>query len=186
MPAHAVSAADLPDDIDALKGLVIAQAAREREYETELQCLREQLNLLLAKRFAPSSEKVSPDQLCLFNEAELDTAPAQEPVATIAVTAHERKRGGRKLPQSLPRVRIEHDLGESQKICPCSCALTRIGEETSEQLDIIPAQVSVLQHVRFTYVRIPTKVATHSGGKRPPVSPKENGRGFRRIRPSSV
>ena len=66
MSAHAVSAADLPDDIDALKGLVIAQAAREREYETELQCLREQLNLLLAKRFVPSSEKVSPDQLRLF------------------------------------------------------------------------------------------------------------------------
>ena len=152
MPAHAVSAADLPDDIDALKGLVIAQAAREREYETELQRLREQLNLLLAKRFAPSSEKVSPDQLRLFNEAELDTAPAQEPVATVAVAAHERKRGGRKpLPQSLPRVRIEHDLGESEKICPCGCALTRIGEETSEQLDIIPAQVRVLQHVRFTY-----------------------------------
>jgi transposase len=29
--------------------------------------------------------------------------------------------------------------------------LTRIDEETSEQLDIIPAQVRVLQHVRFTY-----------------------------------
>jgi transposase len=29
--------------------------------------------------------------------------------------------------------------------------LTRIDEETSEQLDIIPAQVRVLQHVRFSY-----------------------------------
>jgi len=128
MPAHPVSGADLPDDIDALKGLVIAQAAREREYETELQRLREQLNLLLVKRFAPSSEKVSPDQLRLFNEAELDTAPAQEPAAAVPVAAHERKRGGRKpLAQSLPRVRIEHDLAESEKICPCGCALTRIG-----------------------------------------------------------
>jgi transposase len=154
MPAHAVSTADLPDDIDALKDLVVAQAAREHEYETELQRLREQLNLLLAKRYGPSSEKLSPDQLSLFNEAELDTdtPPEREPAATVPVAAHERKRGGRKpLPDTLPRVRIEHDLPAGEKRCPCGCDLTRIGEETSEQLDIVPAQVRVLQHVRFKY-----------------------------------
>lgn len=154
MPAHAVSAADLPDDVNALKRLIVAQAAREHAYETELQCLREQLKLLLAKRYGPSSEKVSPDQLRLFNEAESDTesAPEEEPAAAIPVAAHERRRGGRKpLPDTLPRVRIEHDLPDLEKRCSCGCDLTRIGAETSEQLDIVPAQVRVLQHVRFKY-----------------------------------
>jgi len=69
MPASALSAAELPDDVDALKRLVLTQAARAQAYEAELARLREQLNLLLAKRYGPSSEKISPDQLRLFNEA---------------------------------------------------------------------------------------------------------------------
>ena len=69
MPASALSAAELPDDVDALKRLVLTQAAREQAYEAELARLRAQLNLLLAKRYGPSSERVSPDQLGLFNEA---------------------------------------------------------------------------------------------------------------------
>ena len=55
------------------------------------------------------------------------------------------------LPDYLPRVRIEHDLPEAEKTCACGCGLTRIGEDTSEQLDIVPAQVRVLQHVRLKY-----------------------------------
>jgi len=154
MPASALTAADLPDDVDALKRLLLTQAAREREYETELARLREQLNLLLAKRYGPSSEKHSPDQLGLFNEAEAEAEnpPEEERLEAVSVAAHERKRCGRKpLPDYLPRVRIEHDLPAAEKTCPCGCGLTRIGEETSEQLDIIPAQVRVLQHVRLKY-----------------------------------
>jgi transposase len=48
-------------------------------------------------------------------------------------------------------LRIEHDLDESMKICKCGCCLSKIGEEISERLDVIPAQVRVLQHVRFKY-----------------------------------
>jgi len=110
--------------------------------------------LLLAKRYGPSSEKVSPDQLRLFNEAESDTqsVAAQEPAAAIPVAAHVRQRGGRRpLQDTLPRVRIEHDLPDVEKRCSCGCDLTRIGAETSEHLDIVPAQVRVLQHVRFKY-----------------------------------
>jgi hypothetical protein len=44
MPAHALSAAHLPDDEAALKQLILTPAAH---YETELACLRERINLLL-------------------------------------------------------------------------------------------------------------------------------------------
>jgi len=148
MPTSALAAAELRDDVEALKQLVVAQA---EEYETELARLREQLNLLLAKRYGPSSEKLSPDPFGLFNEAK--SLPEEPPAETVPVAAHARKRRGRKpLPDDLPRVRIEHDLPEEEKTCVCGCGLTRIGEDTSEQLDIVPAQVRVLQHVRLKYV----------------------------------
>ena len=94
----------------------------------------------------------------LFNEAEQDQPPEQETITEaeteIAVPAHQRKKPGRKpLPADLPRVRKEHDLSEDEKICTC-CGnrdLHRMGEEISEQLDIIPAKIQVIQHVRPKY-----------------------------------
>ncbi|EMF80295.1 putative helix-turn-helix domain of transposase IS66 [Leptospira weilii serovar Topaz str. LT2116] len=41
-----------------------------------------------------------------------------------------------------------HDIPESEKICSCGQELTRIGEEKSEKLDIIPAKIQVEVHVR--------------------------------------
>ena len=58
---------ELPDDLVALKAIVLAQAHEKKRLEAEVDSLREQLNLLLHKRFACSSEQGSPDQLRLFN-----------------------------------------------------------------------------------------------------------------------
>jgi transposase len=55
------------------------------------------------------------------------------------------------LPDHLPRVDIEHDLTDEEKVFACGCQLTRIGEEVSEQLDIIPAKIQVLRHIRPKY-----------------------------------
>ena len=178
MPGRALCSADLPDEVAALKQLVLTQAAREREYETEIRRLREQLNLLLAKRFGPSSERCSPDQLRLFNEAEADAAilPEEQPAEeAVPVAAQARKPRGRKpLPEYLPRVRIEHDLPEGEKTCPCGGGLTRIGEATSEQLDSIPAQVRVLQQVRFKYTCKTCEETIKTAAVPPQPIPKSN------------
>ena len=114
------------------------------------------MRLLLHKRFGASSEKADPAQLQLFNEAEVGAdasrlMPMTRP-AKITVPEHVRQKRGRKpLPSILPRVRIEHDVPEAEKTCSCGCTLSRIGEETSEQLDIEPAKIQVLQNVRFKY-----------------------------------
>jgi transposase len=64
----------------------------------------------------------------------------------------EKKARGRKpLPDHLPRTQVIHDLSESEKICPCGGTLNKIGEETSERLEVIPAQLVVIQHVRYKY-----------------------------------
>lgn len=116
--------------------------------------LEDQFRLAQLKRFAPSSEKLGA-QGCLFNEAEQDAAAfpdAADADETDNPKTPPKKRGRRALPAHLPRKRIEHDLAEADKVCACcQGALHRMGEETSEQLDIIPAKVQVLQHVRFKY-----------------------------------
>ena len=46
---------------------------------------------------------------------------------------------------------IIHDLPESEKACPCGAELVRIGEEVSEKLDIVPAKIQVIRHIRPKY-----------------------------------
>lgn len=122
--------------------------------EQRVAFLEDQFRLAQLKRFAPSSEKSS--QGCLFNEAEQLAAALPEDDEFDDMPdkgkAPGKKRGRKSLPAHLPRKRVEHDLPESEKVCACcQGALHRMGEETSEQLDIIPATVQVLQHVRFKY-----------------------------------
>jgi len=151
----------LPDDIDALKSLVANQAtqldeftARNEQLQSRVIILQEQLNLALAKRYAASSEKVSPDQVCLFDEAEIDVEAAPDTDDdVILVPAHKRRKRGRKpLPDNLPRVDMVHEIPESARYCDHDGQLlVEIGEAISEQLDIIPAKIQVIRHVRKKY-----------------------------------
>jgi transposase len=151
----------LPDDIDALKSLVADQLERNEQLTTENQhykaqvlTLTEQLNLALARRYAASSEKLSPDQIRLFDEAESETeaaAPGED--ETVSIPAHRRRKRGRKpLPAALPRIEVIHELPEAERVCPHDGhPLTEIGKVISEQLDIIPAKIRVIQHIRKQY-----------------------------------
>jgi len=149
----------LPNDVDLLKSLVADQfalneqlMAQNQRYKAQVLTLQEQLNLALARRYAASSEKISPDQYRLFDEAETDTEIELENDEVI-VPAHTRKKGGRrKLPESLPRVEVVHELSDEERICPHDGAtLAEIGAVTSEQLDIIPAKIQVIRHIRKQY-----------------------------------
>ena len=147
-------ASDLPEDADALKAIIGVQ-------KLEIARLQEQLRLARHTRFGARSEQASPHQFHLFNEAEVDSTAPDDGASETDTTGPEHKhcikggrrtKGGRKpLPAHLPRVRIEHDIPAEDKVCACGCHKTKIGEETSEQLDIIPAKIQVLQHVRFKY-----------------------------------
>ena len=116
------------------------------DLETKVRFYEEQFNLLQHKRFGRSSEK--PDtQAELFNEAESiiveeecahqDDTEADSAQITITYT---RKKPGRKpLPKDLPGEQIRYELPKSEQVCGCGHALHEIGEDTSEQPDIIPA-----------------------------------------------
>ena len=105
--------------------------------------LQEQVRLLLARRFAPSSEKIPDGQLGLFNEAEATEAEEPESAPATEVGAHRRGTPKRApIPEALPRIDIEHRLPEDERTCPHhGVELERFGEVVSEQLDIIPMQV---------------------------------------------
>lgn len=140
----------------------IAELLEENQsLKQHIALLEEKLRLASQKRFGASSEKANDDQLGLFNEAEQTscddaspeaTAPETTSDDTTVVPEHTRKKPGRKpLPDHLPRIRVEHDIADADKVCGCGCRKTKIGEEVSEQLDIIPARIQVLSHVRFKY-----------------------------------
>jgi len=144
----------LPDDVDALKSLVADQAVRNEQLQSKVVILQEQLNLALARRYAASSEKLAPDQIRLFDEAEVAAqAAAFTEDETVTVPAHtRRKRGRKKLPDALPRVEVIHELSDSERYCPHDGApLAEIGEVISEQLDIVPAKIQVIRHIRKQY-----------------------------------
>lgn len=138
---------DLPDDPEQLKGIIL-------QLSTRVSALEEYIRLERLRRFAAKSEKVS-GQYELFNEAELcdaaEEALAEQDAARESPSAQRRKPGRKPLPAELPRICIEHDLADEDKYCPCGCALSAIGEVTSEQLDIVPAQIRVLVNVRKQY-----------------------------------
>lgn len=138
---------------DALAGaLRVASAERDLALE-RLRSLQRQL-------FAAKSEARGSDQKDLFlNEAEAlaptDQTPAaetDEEEATPVIGHQRKKRGRRPLDPALPREIVRHELPESECVCPHDGhTLMEIGAETSEQLDVIPEQVRVIQHQRIKY-----------------------------------
>ena len=136
--------------------------AQLREHSALIEKLKFELARLKRWRFGKQSEALSAEQLALW-EAELDGDIAALQARLDALEGEKNKRTSdqaddqdkrqpkrRRLPESLPRIEVMHDL--LSKDCPqCGHGLQRIGEEVSEQLDIVPAKFFVRRHVRPKY-----------------------------------
>jgi len=126
-----------------------------KEYTFENLRLREENNLLLYKRFGRSAEQLLADkkQLLLFTEEGKRTKPSEENNLDITeVRSFTRKKAGRKaIDPKLPREERIIDISEEEKTCACGSKMTRIGEETSEKLHIIPPKIIVERIVRPKY-----------------------------------
>ena len=153
----------LPRDIEALHALVLttmaerdaavsARDALAAERDT-LQAQNERLSHLLLKlkrmQFGAKSERLPEEQLQLGLEA-IEQAIAQKDAETEKRDpelrrdrAAKRRTNRGALPAHLPR--IEVTLNPEDTMCPCCrAAMTVIGEDTSERLDVIPAQYRVI------------------------------------------
>ena len=124
--------------------------------DTLIHCLHETIALMKHEKFAARSEKFIDNNLQgrLFDET--DNSETHEDIETaeqdILIPAHTRKKTGRKpLPKDLPREQITYDLAAHEKACGCGCELSLIGDQRTEQLDIIPAKIKVIEHVQLKY-----------------------------------
>jgi len=124
------------------------------ELAAKLKWYEEQFRLAQRKRFGASSEKSHPDQMELFNEAEAAADPAKEEPELETVTYKRKKqRGGRELKLEGLRVEtIEYRLPAEDQVCSCcGDALHEMSKEIRRELKVIPAEVVVVEHVRYVY-----------------------------------
>ena len=152
------------------------EASRQRDQwklrhdEKELDRLRLEVELLRLKKwyYGPRADRLAGEadlaQMLLTFATELEARPVDpadlppeiqgDVEADAAKTLRRVKRGRRNLAafDKLPVTRIVHDLGEEQKTCPC-CGkpLGPIGQESSWQVEYIPARFQRIEHVRLKY-----------------------------------
>jgi transposase len=148
--------ADLPDDVAALRALVLEQA-RELDtlkvFRAEVDRLKAIIDALQRHRFGRRSEQLDPDQLQLALE-EVETALAEaehaRDKASRAQAQRSRKTNRGSLPAHLER--IEQFVDVEDKACPCcGGALHQIGEDVAERLDVVPTTFRVLVTRRPRY-----------------------------------
>jgi len=140
---------DLPESREEITKIILSKDEKIKHLEDEIRLLRQSL-------FGPKSEKLPPGdspQLLLFDMPEpLDEEDGNDDVEEVEVPTHIRRKSGRTpIPAHYPRIEVLHDIPEEDKACACGCTLTRIGEDTSEKLDYIPAKLQVIVHVRPKY-----------------------------------
>jgi transposase len=162
----------VPDDIDALKAALIAaraeaaavgaELARARAATANDHSLIAHLKLEIEKLrraiYGPRSERTARllDQLELqLEEAEAgateDELAAEQATRSTPVKSFERKRPSRKpFPDHLPRERV---VVAAPETCPCcgSAKLSKLGEDVTETLEVVPRQWKVIQTVRERY-----------------------------------
>ena len=158
----------LPSNVAVLQGMIVELRDALAGQKQRVAELEQDMNALLQRLLRKPRDVWPADQPSLFPEMQSpELAPEPPPTAAAppepdkATEARDpskaKKKGhGRRsleeLLKSLPLQKREHTLTEAERLCPC-CGRPRrqIGEQTSQQLEYIPAKLVCVQHVQFTY-----------------------------------
>lgn len=143
----------LPPDIRVAVEALQRQVDDFSEANARLEHLVKEMRHAL---YGKKSEKLSEDerQLC-FEDLEVAVAEAEEHQTRLKDDAPRKKttkpkRNLGNLPTDLPR--IENIIEPDSILCPCGCGeMVWIGEDRTERLDIVPAQLRVIVTVRPKY-----------------------------------
>ena len=151
-----LNAAELPNDINALKALLLARdeqivglQAQLSTREAEIEHLKLWIAKLRRMQFGRKSEKLDHqiEQLELrLEDLQADDAEAEREMQPADKAL--RQRAPRKpLPEHLPRDGKVY-LPETTDCSACGGNLKQLGEDVSEQLEFVPASFRVIRHVR--------------------------------------
>nr|WP_243239887.1 IS66 family transposase zinc-finger binding domain-containing protein [Sulfobacillus harzensis] len=146
---------NLPETPETLQRRCAQLEAEVAALRQQVQWFEEHLRLAQHQRFGASSERSDAIQLHLFNEAEATAASAVDaaPEETIPDTRKKRARGRRDAAlKDFPVERIEYRLPPDAQHCTaCAGPLHEMGEEVRRELKVIPAQIKMVEHVRYKY-----------------------------------
>ena len=134
---------------------------QNKKLNAKITWFEEQIKLSRLRKFGKQSEQTHALQtvLNLFDDNESDEVKetikpidSKREQVTYTRAARNTKNIGRKIDTThLPREQIIHDLLDSEKQCPYGHPLTKIGEDKSEQLELIPEQIKVIEHITPKY-----------------------------------
>jgi hypothetical protein len=146
--------------VSQLRAEIEALKEQIKKLNDKLTWFEEQVKPSRHRQFAKQSEKTQSLQtvLPLFDDFESDEVT--ETITPIdaqreRITYSRKKPGsknGRNIDTSnLPREQVVHDLSEAEKTCVCGFQLIKIGEDKSEQFELIPEQLKVIEHITPKY-----------------------------------
>lgn len=133
----------------AQKGLQLSTAQQEiLKLQESNRLMTEQLVRLRQEQFGVSSEQVA-----LLNSDEVVANDETETPPVIKKPRLVSNAGRKPLPAHLPREEVNCDLTEAEQKCSgCDQPMKFVGEESTERLDIIPAQLVVKRFIAKKYV----------------------------------
>jgi len=148
----------LPDDVAVLKQLVMQLLEELRTAHARLERQEHHMHLLLKRLYGSTSEKLDPRQGILFEaqagEGELAGIVPVAPPASRQASKHRDKHGRGRIPDSIQRQEVTHDLTEAEIAALGGVEnLVELPPERSEQLDWRPSTLLVIVHVRKKYAR---------------------------------
>jgi len=140
------------EDPKALLSLVQSQHQTLLHQSERIEELESQLAWFKRQIFGQKSERyVNPNQVDMFADLLTKEEPLPEE-KTEQITTVRRKPKRNPLPKTLARERIELDVQEKDKACPCCKEpRRRIGETITEELAFQPAKFWVREYIRAKY-----------------------------------
>ena len=139
-------------EVDELKTEYDKALAKIDSLSYELSRVNSVLDAMKKRLFSPKSEPYHhPGQGTLFNEAEALTSD-QKPNDEVEVKAHTKKKKCRKtISDSLPREDKVFEPDPKSLICGCGCEMSKIGEDVSEKIAVIPKKITIHRNIRPKY-----------------------------------
>lgn len=124
---------------------------RAEQLSQENNWYKEQVKMQQKKLFGQSSEKVSSDQISLFDEVEVESTPISDETQVV-IQEHKRSKKKHHSTEHLKKTSIEYTLSEQERICPkCDHELHDMSKNIRQELIFIPSKVEIIEHVEHIY-----------------------------------